>query len=152
MYETNRRCGTCLYTDHMIHSPRVPVIRCDAGDLLDEPYCVSILTVPAVNAGAVRRNEPHNIDKIAPTMIDRIEKLLSLAVIHGHRRLILGAWGCGVFRNDPALVAQWFSDHLTRNSTLQGAFENVVFAVVDSTSERLVIGPFERQFLSATET
>jgi uncharacterized protein (TIGR02452 family) len=38
MYETNRRCGTCLYTDHMIYSPQVPVFRDDEGRLLEEPF------------------------------------------------------------------------------------------------------------------
>jgi uncharacterized protein (TIGR02452 family) len=127
----------------MIYSPQVPVIRDDEGELLEEPYRVSILTVPAVNAGAVRSNEPHNVDKIASTMIGRIEKLLSVAVIHRHRRLILGAWGCGVFKNDPAQVVRWFYDHLTENPAFQGVFENVVFAVTDWSEERRFIGPFE---------
>lgn len=92
MYETNRANRSPLYTDHMIYSPKVPVIRDDQGALLDEPYCVSFLTVPAVNAGAVRKNQPRDVEKIAPTMIGRMEKLLSVAVVHGHDTLILGAW------------------------------------------------------------
>ena len=40
--------------------------------------------------------------------------VLALAAACGHRSLLLGAWGCGVFRNDPALVAdafgQWLAD------------------------------------------
>src|SRR5262249_35909581 len=38
MYDANRECGTCLYTDHMIYSPRVPIFREDAGGLLESPY------------------------------------------------------------------------------------------------------------------
>jgi uncharacterized protein (TIGR02452 family) len=29
MYQTNREFGSCLYTDHMIYSPEVPVFRDD---------------------------------------------------------------------------------------------------------------------------
>lgn len=42
-----------LYTDYVIYSPDVPVFRSDDGDLLDEPYNVSIITSPAVNAQQV---------------------------------------------------------------------------------------------------
>ena len=34
-YDTNRECGTCLYTDHMIYSPDVPVFRDDRDGLLE---------------------------------------------------------------------------------------------------------------------
>jgi uncharacterized protein (TIGR02452 family) len=67
-YETNRACRTALYTDYMILSPDVPVFRDDEGNLLADPYCVSILTSPAVNAGAVKTNEPDNEELVRPTM------------------------------------------------------------------------------------
>lgn len=38
--------------------------------------------------------------------------MLSLVVVHGHRSLVLDAWGCGVFKNDSADVARWFQVHL----------------------------------------
>jgi len=146
MYLTNRANRSCLYTDHVIYSPKVPVIRDDEGTLLDQPYCVSFLTVRAVNAGAVRKNDNKNVDKIAPTMISRMEKLLSVAAIHGHECLVLGAWGCGVFKNDSADVAAWFYDHLVDSPVFQGLFKTVVFAVTDWSEERRFIGPFEERF------
>jgi uncharacterized protein (TIGR02452 family) len=45
--------------------------------------------------------------------------------------LVLGAWGCGVFKNDPQDIAQWFHAALTVNPLFSGAFESVVFAVFD---------------------
>ncbi len=146
MYDANRRFGSCLYTDHMIYSPNVPVFRDDADDLLRKPYCVSIITAPAVNAGAVRRNEKHNVSKIEPTMLGRIEKVLSLAVIHRHDTLVLGAWGCGVFRNDPADVARWFYTHLVENKVFRGCFKTVVFAILDNTRDHRFLQPFVHAF------
>jgi uncharacterized protein (TIGR02452 family) len=143
MYETNKGCATALYTDHMIYSPAVPVIRDDEGNLLAEPYPVSFLTAPAVNVGALKRNET---SRIAVTMLARMEKLLSVAVVHGHATLILGAWGCGVFRNDPLQVAGWFRHHLMDNPTFAGVFEHVLFAILDWSPERRFIEPFEKQF------
>jgi uncharacterized protein (TIGR02452 family) len=130
-YETNRRYRSCLYTDHILYSPKVPVFRDDDDRLLESPFRVSMLTVPAVNAGAVREQEPENIPRIQETMLRRMEKLLSVAVVHGHGTLVLGAWGCGVFKNDPAQVASWFRYHLIENDTFRSAFETVWFAVPD---------------------
>src|SRR6185437_10556724 len=56
MYDANHRFRSCLYTDHLIYSPDVPVFRADNDSLLDHPYPVSFVTAPAVNAGAVRTN------------------------------------------------------------------------------------------------
>src|SRR5690242_5063046 len=63
-YDANRACGSCLYTDHLIYSPDVPVFRDDDDRLLARPYAVSFVTAPAVNAGAVHRNEPRQAHRI----------------------------------------------------------------------------------------
>ncbi len=147
MYDTNRRFRSCLYTDNMIYSPRVPVFRDDSDRLLEVPYLVSFVTAPAVNAGVVRRRGRTDAGRIGDVMLDRIEKVLSLAVIQQHETLVLGAWGCGVFRNDPNDVARWFGDHLTGNGLFARAFKKVVFAVLDRKESRSVIRPFESVFL-----
>lgn len=146
MYQTNRAHRTCLYTDHMIYSPAVPVFRDDEGALLDAFYTVSFLTAPAVNAGVVMRQERQNIPQIEPVMMARMEKLLTVALVKGYRHLVLGAWGCGVFQNEPAAVAGWFHKHLVENLVFKGVFEEIVFAVLDHSPERRIIRPFETMF------
>ena len=63
----------------------------------------------APNLGAIRKNEPERIGEIAPALETRAAKVLALAAGNGCDALILGAWGCGVFRNDPTLVADTFA-------------------------------------------
>ena len=145
-YEANRACSSCLYTDHMIYSPGVPVFRDDHDTLLAEPYCAAMITAPAANAGAVARNEPGRLPEIQDTMLRRIEQLLSVAVVRGHRAIVLGAWGCGVFRNDPALVAEWFYEQLIAKATFRGWFEEAVFAIYDGTKDEKVLRPFAERF------
>ena len=144
MYEFNRGAGTSLYSDHMIYSPRVPVFRDDDGRLLDEPYPLSFITAPAVNAGAVRRNEPERVDSILPTMRRRLARALWVAADRRHPALILGAWGCGVFQNDPASVAGLFAEALGPGGPFHGCFRQVVYAVYDRSPAQEVISAFRR--------
>ncbi|WP_426340145.1 TIGR02452 family protein [Pseudoduganella sp. S-14] len=131
MYQANRAHKSCIYLDDMIYSPKVPVFRDDDYGLLDEPYLASMVTAPAVNRGAVARNEPERLGELEAAMLARIEMLLALAVHHGHTALVLGAWGCGVFGNQPSDMARWFAMHLLRSPKYRNAFEHVVFAVLD---------------------
>ena len=142
MYEFNRGVGTSLYSDHMIYSPRVPVFRDDEGELLEEPYTVSFITAPAVNTGAVRRNEPERVDSILPTMRRRLARVLWVASLHRHPALVLGAWGCGVFQNEPAEVAGLFAEALGPGGPFHGCFQHVVYAVYDRSPDQEVISAF----------
>lgn len=145
-YDINRTCGTCLYTDYMIYSPNVPVIRLDDGNLLAKPYPLSILTSPAVNAGAVRKNEPSKAGKILPVMIERINKVLALSLHLGYEHLILGAWGCGVFRNDPVDIAKLFANALKQDERFMNRFKTVTFTVLDGSKTGSIIKPFLAEF------
>lgn len=147
-YEYNRKCGTALYSDHLIFSPSVPVFRDDSGKLLNSHYLVSFLTSPAVNAGAVRKNEPHNIEKIKPSMIQRVRNVLSVAAYHKCDALVSGAWGCGVFQNDPKEIADiWFSQTVS-DDLFKEKFKNIVYAVFDRTKTESVFKAFSDRFKS----
>ena len=144
MYDFNRATDSCLYSDWMIYSPRVPVFRDDDGALLDAPYMATFMTSPAVNAGAVRRNEPDRVASIDNVNRERARKILWIANHHRHRTLILGAWGCGVFQNDPRAIARMFHDLLTREYA--NSFKRVIMAVYDKTPGRDVYGAFAEFF------
>lgn len=146
MYLSNKSCRSCLYTDYMIYTPSLPVFRDDDGILLDQYYTVSFITSPAVNAGIVRTQEPENIAKIESTMLVRLEKILAIAMDKGYRHLVLGAWGCGVFRNDPAEIADFFKQQLFENPWFQNRFEKVVFAIFDKSTGQSNLRPFEEVF------
>jgi uncharacterized protein (TIGR02452 family) len=132
MYNANRTFGSCVYRDDMIYSPAVPVFRNDAYQLIDAPFCASFVTAPAVNRGAIARNEPQRLSELDAIMMARIDKLLALALHKGHKVIVLGAWGCGVFANQPADMARWFGVHLLSNPVYREAFELVCFAVLDT--------------------
>jgi uncharacterized protein (TIGR02452 family) len=58
-------------------------------------------------------------------------KVLAVFWASGLRRLVLGAWGCGVFRNPPASVAAAFAEHLGPSGQFHSSFEHVISGVLD---------------------
>ena len=145
-YAFHRTQSTCLYSDRMIYSPACPVFRDDAGRWLAQPYVVDIITSPAPNAGAIRRNEPANLLHIVPTLTERASKILALAAAHQCDALVLGAWGCGVFQNDPGTVARIFHDYLRPSGLYSHYFRHVLFSVYDRARAPKTFEVFARQF------
>ena len=146
MYAHHRAARSdSMYTDWMIHSAAVPVFRDDeSGELLEEAYDCSFLTTPAPNAGVVLASDPSRRDEVTRVMIARVRRALAICAVENHRQLVLGAWGCGVFANDPTVVARAFGSEF--EGAFAGVFEEVVFAVLDGSEERRFIRPFSERF------
>lgn len=145
MYRHNRAHGDLIYTDWMIYSPAVPVIRDDdSGALLEEPYLCSFLTAAAPNAGEALARRPDRRDEVNRTMVGRIERSLAIAAAHGEKFLVLGAWGCGVFKNSPVVVADAYQAAL--QGPFAGVFTEIIFAVLDWSEDRHFVRPFAERF------
>ncbi|MEU6641238.1 TIGR02452 family protein [Saccharomonospora sp. NPDC046836] len=128
-YRYHRAHRDPLYSDRIIYSPAVPVFRDDDHSLLDQPYQVAFLTSAAPNASATTSVEQREL--IPSVLHERAAKVLTVAHDNGHQRLVLGAWGCGVFGNDPEVVAAAFAELLTGDGPFAHRFTHVVFAVLD---------------------
>lgn len=144
-YDLHRLNESCLYTHSMILSPDVPVFRDDDDDLVDSPWLCTFLTSPAVNRGCILNNQPALEARIEPVMRERVQRVLALAAVEGYRHLVLGAWGCGVFRNEPAMVAKLFAEAL-HAKPFRGVFTEVLFAVLSR--DEAVLTPFRNLFLN----
>jgi uncharacterized protein (TIGR02452 family) len=146
-YEENKRSQSRdigLYLDYAIYSPKVPVLRNDDGEWLEEPYFMSILTSPAPNKNAILQDlgpafVEHPDDamkqklmdievKIAVTFRNRMKQVLEIMADNGHRTIVLGSWGSGAFGQNPYLVSELFKEALIKCPY----FDNVIFAIYDS--------------------
>ena len=119
-YLPHRKFGTPLHNDDCIYTPDVVVFKSDTGDpkLLQEQYWyrVNVLTCAAPNLRERPSNEmnPGEGDravKISSKDLQvlhekRLRRILSIAADKGNEAIILGAFGCGAFLNDPEVVAQ----------------------------------------------
>ena len=110
-YEQNGRHKTSDYTDGMIYSENVPVVRDDSGALLKTPVLCDFITCPAVNKGAARLPD----SEVNAKMKQRIEKIITLAASKNPDVVILGAFGCGVFRNRREDVLPLFEAAIEQN-------------------------------------
>ncbi|MGN5650814.1 TIGR02452 family protein [Bacillus sp. Brlt_9] len=141
-YDYHRKQKSALYSDHMIYSPNVVIFKDEHGEFID-PYEISFITSAAVNAGVVKQNEPKAVQmRIDVVMKKRIEKILTVALLNGCDSIVLGAFGCGVFKNNPYSVARLFNEVLA-GPKFANKFKKVVFAVYDSSNNKMVYSAFK---------
>ena len=119
--------------DDLIFTPDVVVFKSDERTAIIEPkmlprdewYKVNIITCAAPEL----RGGPMPVDYEA-RITSRVKKILDVAARENTQVLILGAWGCGAFRNPPETVARVFVSLLKHYN-----FETVEFAI---TSDRMM--------------
>jgi len=116
----------------------VPIFRKDDGTALEHFWLLSFLTCAAPYQPAIGQPEAGNLLQL------RIHRILAIARSYGYTALVLGAWGCGAFANDPYRTAVDFRDALEND--FSGTFSDIVFAITDWTPERRFLGPFRGVF------
>ena len=138
-YTPHRKAHNPIHNDDIIYTPDVMVFKTDTSRpvLMDEDdwYIVDVITCAAPNLNSRPSNRYNPGDGEAVTISDdelfdihekRLRRILDVAVLHGCEVIILGAFGCGAFRNDPRIVAKAarkvLPDYLN-------AFETIEFAI-----------------------
>ncbi|KAL8929873.1 MAG: hypothetical protein Q9208_001017 [Pyrenodesmia sp. 3 TL-2023] len=127
-----------------IYSPTVVVIReslANGHRLLDLSHpeklpVVSVVSVAAIRDPSVERRvgdgeENYRDADDRNLMRSKIRMILRIAAAKGHRKLVLGALGCGAFGNPKGEVVKLWRELLMEAEFGGGWWENVVFAVLD---------------------
>lgn len=120
-YDVNRnvpeRAG--LYTDTIIYSRGITFFRDDKTYEQINPKTFDVITCPAPSTVLA----PSYAEKVYES---RINSILSAAILNRVDTIVLGAWGCGAFHQDPVLVAKAFATALNNYAN---QFNSVVFAI-----------------------
>ena len=124
MYIINKDRGEKYYTDTATVC-KATFFRDSDFEFVEDPFTVNIVTCPAVNRNKCPKDP--QADKI---MKKRMRRILKLMIKQGFTTIILGAFGCGVFKNDPELIAEYW-DELLYGEGLGYYFERVIFSVLD---------------------
>ena len=138
MYDYHRSRPLPDSSDWCIVSPKVPFFRRDDGSPLNAPWTLDVITCAAPYAPTVGRAQSR------PLLKSRIRRVLAIARSHGYDSLILGAWGCGAFGNDPRDTALDFREII--ETDFLGAFAHLAFAITDWSPERRFLAPFHKVF------
>lgn len=121
-YAPHRKARNPLHNDDIIYTKDVIVFKDDDYQPLTQPFAVDVITcaAPTLREQASNRYNPSDGDQapdITPEQLlalheRRGRQILSAAAANGAEVIILGAFGCGAFQNDPAVVAQAYANIL----------------------------------------
>lgn len=124
-YAQNRfYTNKCLYRDIAIFTPYI--LFQEFNENGDERWAADVLSCAAPNYKAAKRYYNVTWEENLAALKSRIQFVMRIALIQQPRILILGAFGCGVFGQDPNVVASIFKDCIY-NTTYQP--EQIVFAI-----------------------
>ena len=105
-YEKHLDDDDPLATDDVIYSPGVTVFKSDDSEMKtrdkSEWFNVNVLTCAAPDLGDADISD----EKLFALHVKRWRRILSVALKNGCATLVLGAFGCGAFRNNPEIVAK----------------------------------------------
>lgn len=113
--ENEQRLNNSLYTDRAIFSPKIIFERGGKSAECD------VITCAAPNFGAAK-NRGITASQNESALKQRVDFVISIAEENGCDTVILGAWGCGVFGQDPRLVARLFKERLMTSSVKRAVF------------------------------
>lgn len=116
----NRNKNKSLYLNRGLYSPRIAFEH--NGDVF---FC-DVITCAAPNKSSAQKYCNVSDEENAEVLKSRIKFVLDIARHNHVDTLILGAYGCGVFGQDPYEVATIFKEYL---ETTHKCFEKVVFAI-----------------------
>lgn len=137
-----------------IYTPDATVFRGTEQDgypLLDEPYRMSFVSVAGINRPALESPERIAPELTAPVK-NKIRTIFRIVLLHGHDSLVLGALGCGAFRNPPSHIARLFHE-VMEEPEFKNKYRLLFFAILDDHNAKLKHNPdgnylpFVREFL-----
>lgn len=119
--ENRRRFVNCeLYRNRALAVPRVRFERDGFHSYAD------VIVAAAPNARRAREEYRVSDDALLAALRDRVRLVMAVADDLGHEKLVLGAFGCGVFGWEAAAVAEAFRAELARGTH---AAREVTFAI-----------------------
>ena len=97
--------------------------------LLDNPVSLSFITVAGMNRPDLTA-EGMIADYHVEPIKNKIRTIFRIGLAHGHDSLVLGALGCGAFRNPPRHVARLFHEVMDELE-FKNKYRRIVFAILD---------------------
>lgn len=114
-----------LKDDEFIYSSSVAFIKDKYYQDIEQIKCdVITIAAPNLNIGGNYHKDFSKTDEYVELVKNKMRAMLN----SNRTTLILGAWGCGVFKNDPKQIAKLFNDVIAEKNT---NIKHVIFAVIN---------------------
>lgn len=144
-YQYNKDNKNDRISERVMVSPDVAFLRYDDDyEWFEKPIVMSVITAAAVDKRS-KRMRGISEKKVDRYMRHLVRNTIKAAADNGIDTLVLGAFGCGVFGNDPKVVSRYFRCVLV-DEGYDRYFKNIVFAIPDS---RHGVSRNMREFVSA---
>ena len=154
-YNPHRAAANCLHNDDIIYTPDVYVFKTDTSNptLMPEKdwYKVNVITCAAPNLRLSPSNSMNPGDGIRKVNVKdselrkiherRLSRILDVAMAEGNEAVILGAFGCGAFKNNAEAVAMASYDVVKK---YQPFFKVIEFAVYCTPRDEANYNTFNR--------
>ena len=139
-----------------IYSPAVTVFKegleCT---LMENPYQVAVITCAALNLNGrydlKLTPDGHLPQRAKEITANKVRTIFRIALMHGHDSLVLGAFGCGAFKNPPAEIAKLFHE-VMEEPEFKNKYRLITFSIIDDhNSNNRNLRAFEEEFGVATK-
>ncbi len=97
--------------------------------LLDDPVTLSFISVAGMNRPELTPDNMIAAHLVEPVK-NKMRTIFRIGLAHGHDSLVLGALGCGAFRNPPRHVARLFHEVMDEPE-FKNKYKIIVFAILD---------------------
>lgn len=146
-YAPHRNAHNPLYNNDCIYTPNVKVFKSDINFPQSLPenewWDVNVITCAAPNLREVPSNRMNpcagdkkaeiSIEELRELLKTRVERIFKVALANETEVLVLGAFGCGAFRNPPRVVAEVFKEYTEKYGQY---FEVIEYAVFHTEREK----------------
>ena len=127
-YGYHRRRNDYLSTDRLIYTSNVTVFKTDDAlpQMMDREkwFAVDVITCAAPYTANLRIGE----EELKRVFRNRVKNIFEAAIDNDVEVLILGAFGCGAFKNPPDIVARAFYE-VIQEYEYHTIFKMIVFAI-----------------------
>lgn len=134
-YITPVSTGECYPLDRNfggIYTPGALLFREDEQHgykLMESPECLSFISVAGMNRPKIK-DATHIADDLIEGTKNKMRTILRIGLRHGHDSLVLGALGCGAYRNPPSHIAKLFHE-VFEEPEFKNKYRLISFAILD---------------------
>ena len=136
-----------------VYSPAVTVFREGIDCLLmEEPYDVAVVSCAALNLNGkypIKLTPDGHMPQVAIDITrNKIRTVFRIGLKYDHDALVLGAFGCGAFRNPPAEIAQLFHE-VMEEPEFKDKYRLITFSIIeDHNSRNANLIAFQNEFVN----